>query len=198
VQLALSTMHVHAHVAVCNLVLSRCWLMAALATALWTATGSVAETQGSVRVHAAMPSLSLPLGSRSDCQRASAAHGLPGSAKQLRWRRMPLAAVGLSPSGGVAPCVETVTLRGHDVPLYLRGVLSGIAGGLAGSSVSFLLHPLDTLKTIKQANTGGNFKGWIEAGAAAIKKKGMYQGLYAGARTAAAGSFFSSALYFGT
>jgi len=111
-------------------------------------------------------------------------------------RRMPLATVGLSPSGGVA--VETVTLRGHDVPLYLRGVLSGIAGGLAGSSVSFLLHPLDTLKTMKQANTGGNFKGWIEAGAAAIKQKGMYRGLYAGARTAAAGSFFSSALYFGT
>ena len=25
-----------------------------------------------------------------------------------------------------------------------------VAGGLAGSSVSFLLHPLDTLKTMKQ------------------------------------------------
>jgi len=84
------------------------------------------------------------------------------------------------------------------MPLYLRGVLSGFAGGLAGSSVSFLLHPLDTLKTMQQANTGGNFKGFLEAGAAVVKEKGFYRGLYAGARTAAFGSFFSSALYFAT
>lgn len=164
--------------------------MAALATALWTATGLVAE----MGAHAAMPS--IPTGGHGGCQRVPSARGFKGSATQRKWRRTPLAAVGLSPSGGVA--VETVTLRGHEIPLYLRGVLSGLAGGLAGSSVSFLLHPLDTLKTIKQANTGGNFKGWIEAGASAIKRKGMYHGLYAGARTAAAGSFFSSALYFGT
>ena len=38
-----------------------------------------------------------------------------------------------------------------------------------------------------QAKSGKNFGGFIEAGAAAIKSKGLYNGLYAGARTAAAG-----------
>jgi len=51
---------------------------------------------------------------------------------------------------------------------------------------------------MKQANTGAKFQGFLEAGVSAIKEKGLYNGLYAGARTAALGSFFSSALYFGT
>eukprot|EP00960_Hanusia_phi_P053260 761953-Hanusia_phi.AAC.2 len=46
---------------------------------------------------------------------------------------------------------------------------SGIAGGLAGSSVSFLLHPLDTLKTMKQADSSNKFSGWIDGGLKAVK-----------------------------
>ncbi len=118
---------------------------------------------------------------------------------EQRWRghtRLARLATVLPASPGLA--VDTVSLRGHEVPFYLRGLVSGIAGGLAGSSVSFFLHPLDTLKTMQQADTGAKFKGFIDAGAAAIKRQGLYHGLYAGARTAALGSFFSSALYFGT
>ncbi|EKX54101.1 hypothetical protein GUITHDRAFT_100348 [Guillardia theta CCMP2712] len=89
-------------------------------------------------------------------------------------------------------------LRGYEIPCQLRGILSGIAGGLAGSSVSFLLHPLDTLKTMKQADSTNKFSGWIDGGLKAVKERGLYHGLYAGARTAAAGSFISSFLYFST
>ena len=88
--------------------------------------------------------------------------------------------------------------RGRSMPAHVRAMFAGLAGGLAGSSVSFLLHPLDTLKTISQTAEGRAFPNFVSAGRNIIMQKGIYAGLYAGARTAAFGSFFSSALYFGT
>jgi len=210
-------------------------------------TGSVASAaDNQARAHTVHGRPALPALLRDACGGPTA--GRSGCQQQHDRRHRlaaSVAAVGIASAGNVG--VETVTLRGHEVPLYLRGVLSGFAGGLAGSSVSFLLHPLDTLKTMKQANTGvcewvggcgcgcgwvclrahsalasrervravglascvhaqcfgyktcdaamltpapaaagGNFRGWLEAGGAAIKQKGLYNGLYAGARTAAA------------
>jgi len=119
----------------------------------------------------------------------------------------------------------------------MRGLYAAAAGGIAGSSVSFLLHPLDTLKTMSQADKTHRF--WqlgappparpaprrppcparrrrfrgapaaaarthpspdphgasaLSAGMDAVRKHGLYHGLYAGARTAALGSFISSGL----
>jgi hypothetical protein len=88
--------------------------------------------------------------------------------------------------------------RGRSMPAHVRAMFSGLAGGLAGSTVSFLLHPLDTLKTISQTAEGRAFPNVLSAGRSLILQKGVYAGLYAGARTVALGSFFSSALYFGT
>jgi len=42
--------------------------------------------------------------------------------------------------------------RSFGVPRGMRGLYAAAAGGIAGSSVSFLLHPLDTLKTMSQAD----------------------------------------------
>jgi len=39
----------------------------------------------------------------------------------------------------------------------MRGLYAAAAGGFAGSSVSFLLHPLDTLKTMSQADKSQSF-----------------------------------------
>ena len=88
--------------------------------------------------------------------------------------------------------------RGRSMPAHVRAMISGLAGGLAGSSVSLLLHPLDTLKTVSQTAEGRAFPNVLAAGRNIILQKGVYAGFYAGARTAAFGSFFSSALYFGT
>ena len=142
----------------------RCWMILALAAVLGTvpSTGSLAEMQASMQpLHGrgAIPSILRDAldGMPSVSARRPAPCRLQPDAEDQQERRRrasSLAAVGIASSGKLGVGVETVTLRGHEIPLYLRGVLSGFAGGLAGSSVSFLLHPLDTLKTMKQANTG--------------------------------------------
>eukprot|EP00961_Rhodomonas_salina_P115323 1552182-Rhodomonas_salina.8 len=73
--------------------------------------------------------------------------------------------------------------QGYDVPIGIRSILSGLAGGLAGSSVSLLLHPIDTLKTVTQ-DKGRNYKSFWDAGVQVCKEKGVVTGLYSGARTA--------------
>ena len=126
-------------------------MVLALAAALGTgpSTGSLAERPKPVH---AFPNF-FPASAAGSilCSSPLVASAHPQSTAARR--QPPLAAI------GVTSQAEMVSLRGHEVPLHLRGVLSGFAGGLAGSSVSFLLHPLDTLKTIKQAKSGINFKG---------------------------------------
>ncbi|CAM9115415.1 unnamed protein product [Chrysoparadoxa australica] len=77
----------------------------------------------------------------------------------------------------------------------VRDGKAAIAGGLAGAVATASLHPLDTAKTIKQANPG-IFAGSWQAVQHVCKTKGPLA-LYAGVGTAIIGSMPSSALYFG-
>ena len=45
----------------------------------------------------------------------------------------------------------------YDIPSEMRGLYAAAAGGFAGSSCSFLLHPLDTVKTMSQADKSQSF-----------------------------------------
>lgn len=69
------------------------------------------------------------------------------------------------------------------------------AGGLAGMLTNTVLHPLDTVKTVRQADPA-RFPGVGPAIAAILRTRGP-RGLYAGVGPALVGSALSSALYFG-
>lgn len=69
-----------------------------------------------------------------------------------------------------------------------------IAGGLAGMFTNAALHPLDTVKTVRQANPA-TFRGVIPTFVALVRTRGFFS-LYAGITPALVGSALSSALYF--
>lgn len=69
------------------------------------------------------------------------------------------------------------------------------AGGMAGMLTNTLLHPLDTVKTVRQADPK-HFRGMAPTLFKIIKTRGPFA-LYAGIVPALIGSAFSSALYFG-
>lgn len=71
-----------------------------------------------------------------------------------------------------------------------------LAGGIAGSLTNLVLFPLDTVKTLRQADPA-RFPGALPAAIAIVRTRGL-QGLYAGITPALVGSALSSALYFGT
>jgi hypothetical protein len=131
----------------------RSWALLALGATL----AAVPSTESAADIHASMhtlhvrpalptllrsalPGPCLPEQERRRRETASvAAVGFgAGETAQVGRRReaASVASVGIASAGKAS--VETVSLRGHEIPLHLRGVLSGFAGGLAGSSVSFL------------------------------------------------------------
>lgn len=69
-----------------------------------------------------------------------------------------------------------------------------IAGGLAGMFTNAALHPLDTVKTVRQANPT-IFRGVIPTLVTLVRTRGLFS-LYAGITPALVGSALSSALYF--
>ncbi|PXF48072.1 Protein MITOFERRINLIKE 1, chloroplastic [Gracilariopsis chorda] len=69
------------------------------------------------------------------------------------------------------------------------------AGGMAGMLTNTLLHPLDTVKTVRQADPT-HFRGMAPTLLKIIRTRGPFA-LYAGIVPALIGSAFSSALYFG-
>lgn len=69
-----------------------------------------------------------------------------------------------------------------------------VAGGLAGMFTNAALHPLDTVKTVRQANPAA-FRGVIPTLVTLIRTRGPFS-LYAGIMPALVGSALSSALYF--
>lgn len=70
------------------------------------------------------------------------------------------------------------------------------AGGLAGMLTNIALHPLDTVKTLRQSNPSA-YRGVFPAMAHVVRSKGLLA-LYAGLVPAMIGSALSSALYFST
>lgn len=70
------------------------------------------------------------------------------------------------------------------------------AGGLAGALTNCALFPLDTVKTLRQADPA-RFPGALPAARDVLRRHGL-AGLYAGVSPALVGSALSSALYFGT
>lgn len=70
------------------------------------------------------------------------------------------------------------------------------AGGVAGALTNCVLFPLDTVKTIRQADPS-KFPGALPAALSVLRTKGL-SGLYSGISPALVGSALSSALYFGT
>lgn len=71
-----------------------------------------------------------------------------------------------------------------------------IAGGVAGMLTNLVLFPLDTVKTLRQADPA-RFPGALPAAFSVLRASGL-GGLYAGITPALLGSALSSALYFGT
>ena len=96
------------------------------------------------------------------------------------------------------PTPQKIVFRGYEMEPEVRAFVTGLAGGMAGSSVSLLLHPIDTLKTLSQTTGGRASPNILAAARSLIREKGFYHTLYAGSRTVALGSFFSSFLYFST
>lgn len=70
-----------------------------------------------------------------------------------------------------------------------------VAGGLSGMLTSTVLHPLDTIKTVRQADPTA-FKGITPTLVALCRQRGP-AALYAGLAPAVIGSTVSTALYFG-
>lgn len=70
-----------------------------------------------------------------------------------------------------------------------------VAGGMSGMFTNTVLHPLDTLKTLRQSDPK-SFKGLAPTLFSIIRKKGP-QALYSGIVPALIGSALSSAIYFG-
>lgn len=68
------------------------------------------------------------------------------------------------------------------------------AGGLAGMLTNVVLHPLDTVKTLRQSNPSA-YRGVFPTMAHVVRSKGVLA-LYAGLIPAMLGSALSSALYF--
>lgn len=70
-----------------------------------------------------------------------------------------------------------------------------LAGGIAGMLSNTALHPLDTIKTVRQADPL-HFRGVLPTMIKITRERGL-AGLYAGIAPALIGSALSSALYFG-
>ncbi|KAA8498969.1 putative S-adenosylmethionine carrier 2, chloroplastic [Porphyridium purpureum] len=73
---------------------------------------------------------------------------------------------------------------------------SALAGALAGMNTSILLHPLDTIKTMRQTDPRAN-RGIFLTGKRIVESRG-WRALYAGMWPSMLGSAPSSAVYFGT
>lgn len=71
-----------------------------------------------------------------------------------------------------------------------------VAGGLAGMITNLVLHPLDTVKTLRQVNPEA-FRGVFPTMRRVVRSRG-FPALYAGIVPAMVGSALSSALYFFT
>lgn len=76
-----------------------------------------------------------------------------------------------------------------------RGLRLALAGALAGMFTNTLLHPLDTVKTLRQTDPA-NYRGVAPALVRVVQLRGPFA-LYAGIAPALLGSALSSALYFG-
>lgn len=76
-----------------------------------------------------------------------------------------------------------------------RGWRLAIAGGIAGMISNSALHPLDTIKTVRQTNPAA-FRGVLSTARQIVQTRGFIA-LYAGIAPALVGSALSSALYFG-
>jgi len=70
------------------------------------------------------------------------------------------------------------------------------AGALAGAITNGILHPLDTVKTVRQADPK-NFPGTFRAMSRVLQQSG-WRGLYGGLGTAMVGAMPSSFVFFGT
>lgn len=77
-----------------------------------------------------------------------------------------------------------------------RGWRLALAGGIAGMLSNSALHPLDTVKTVRQADPS-RFRGVLATAESIVRTRGV-AALYAGIGPALIGSALSSALYFGT
>lgn len=80
-------------------------------------------------------------------------------------------------------------------PVPYRGLRLALAGALAGMFTNTLLHPLDTVKTLRQTDPAA-YRGVAPALLTIIQSRGPLA-LYAGIAPALLGSALSSALYFG-
>lgn len=88
----------------------------------------------------------------------------------------------------------TTALPTSPAPAY-RSLRLAAAGALAGMFTNTLLHPLDTVKTLRQTNPG-SYRGVFPSISTIVRTRGAIA-LYAGIAPALLGSALSSALYFG-
>lgn len=77
-----------------------------------------------------------------------------------------------------------------------RGWRLALAGGIAGAISNTLLHPLDTVKTVRQSDPS-SYRGVLRTAGLIARTRGP-GALYAGLGPALLGSALSSALYFGS
>jgi len=75
----------------------------------------------------------------------------------------------------------------------IDGFKNGCASGLASACAKTILQPLDTIKTVQQANQVGMF-----AAGSQVMQRGGFKALYSGLGVTVVGSAPSSAVYFGT
>lgn len=90
--------------------------------------------------------------------------------------------------------MTTTALPAAPLPAY-RNLRLAAAGALAGMFTNTILHPLDTVKTLRQADPAA-YRGVAPALATIVRNRGALA-LYAGIAPALVGSALSSALYFG-
>ena len=101
----------------------------------------------------------------------------------------------LDTSTSVAQAPTTTTASIVATTTQANGWRLALAGGIAGAISNSLLHPLDTIKTVRQYDPK-SFKGVITTGRNIINQRGI-GALYSGLLPALLGSAISSALYFG-
>lgn len=93
------------------------------------------------------------------------------------------------------PRWDTIVAAALEAPRADRGWRLALAGGIAGMLSNSVLHPLDTVKTVRQADPG-SFRGVLWTAREIARTRGA-PALYAGIGPALLGSALSSALYFG-
>lgn len=129
-----------------------------------------------------------PAAERFSTGGAARCYDRPRRIPQKKRRMKRIAGVLAALAWGLANATEETSLSSF--------ATKAAAGALAGGFTNGLLHPLDTLKTLRQAD-GSRYRNTAAAAKALVRQRGV-SGLYGGIVPAVLGAMPSSAMYFGT